>query len=102
MKDSNRDSQSLLKSVFAAGSLFGLLNCIWSVELMSSCIWSVELMSSCRFPIWSVELVVQFRHLLPQLGGPQLQEDVVNKDANECYGDRGVPNSKLISSCMRD
>ena len=32
---------------------------------------------------------------------PQLLEDVVGKDTNECYkcyGDRGVPNCKLISS----
>ena len=50
----------------------------------------------------SVELQVQFRHLLPQLGVSQLLEDVVGKNANEgcnCYGDRSVPNSKLIDSC---
>ena len=47
-----------------------------------------------------LKLQVQFRHLLPQLGGPQLLEDVVGKDANECnkcYGDRGVADCKLVS-----
>ena len=60
----------------------------------------------CRFicnfyNVWSVELQVQFRHLLPQLDVPQLLDDVVGEDANEgckCYGDTGVPNSKLIAS----
>ena len=64
----------------------------------------------CRFirsllDISSVGLHVEFRHLLPQFGGPQLLEDVVGKDANECckcYGDRGVPNCKLISSWVID
>ena len=39
-------------------------------------------------------------HLLPELRMPQLLEDVVNEDCNECskcYDDRGVPNCKLIS-----
>ena len=31
-----------------------------------------------------LELQVQFRYLLPQLGVPQLLEDVVGKNANEC------------------
>ena len=47
-----------------------------------------------------IELQFQFRHLLPQLGVPHLLEDVVGKDTNacqKCYGDRGVPNSILIS-----
>ena len=60
----------------------------------------------CRFirnlyGVWPVELQVQFRHLPRQFGVPQLLEDVVGKDPNECYkcnGDRRVPNSKLISS----
>ena len=32
---------------------------------------------------------------------PQLLEDMIGKDCNECYGsyrDRGVPNCKLIAS----
>ena len=52
----------------------------------------------CRFirnlyDVWSV-------NFLPQFGVPQLLEDVVGQDANECgkcYGDRGVPNCKLSS-----
>ena len=60
----------------------------------------------CRFihnlhGVWSVELHVQFRYLLPQCGEPQLLEDVVDKDTDECckcYGNRDVPNCKLIFS----
>ena len=32
-----------------------------------------------------VDLQVQFRNLLPQLGVPHLLDDVVTKDTNECY-----------------
>ena len=52
-----------------------------------------------------LELQVQFRHLLPQLGVPQLLKYVVDKDPNKCcklYGDRGVPNCTLISSGVID
>ena len=35
---------------------------------------------SVQFP----ELKVQFRHLLPEVGVPQLLKDVVSKDHNEC------------------
>ena len=52
--------------------------------------------------IWCVKIQVQFRHLLPQLGVPQLLKDVEGKDTNECnkcYGDGGVANCKLISFC---
>ena len=51
------------------------------------------------------ELQVQLRHLLPQVSLSYLLEDMVGKDWNErhkCYGDRGVPNCKLISSRMID
>ena len=54
-----------------------------------------------QFVVQFLELQVQFRHVLLQLGGPQLLEDVVGKDPNEChkcYGDRGVSNCTLISS----
>ena len=54
-----------------------------------------------QFLVQFLELQVQFRSLPPQLGVPQLLEDVVGKDANECYGsygDRGVPNCKLTAS----
>ena len=53
-----------------------------------------------QFVVQFLELKVHFRHLFPQLGLPQLLEDVVGKDANECCkccGDRGVPNCKLTS-----
>ena len=52
-----------------------------------------------------LEFQVQLRHPLPQLGVPQLLEDVVDKDPNKCckcYRDRGVPNSTLISSGVID
>ena len=71
---------------------------------------STKVLFCCKIVCWfirnfhnvsSVELQVQFRHLLPQLDVSQLLEDVVGKDANECYkcyGNRSVPNSKLIAS----
>ena len=45
---------------------------------------------------------VQFRHILPQLGVPQLLEDKVGKDSNECCKCRSVTNCKLISFCELD
>ena len=40
----------------------------------------------CILDVQFVELEVQFRHLLPKLGVPQLLEHVVDKNCNECYG----------------
>ena len=47
-----------------------------------------------------MSFMFSFWKLLPQFGVPQLLEDVVGKDANEChkcYGNRSVSNCKLIS-----
>ena len=54
-------------------------------------------LSTVCFVVKFLELQVQLRHHLQQLGVPQLLEDVVDKDHNKCckcYRDRGVPNSK--------
>ena len=59
----------------------------------------------CLLGVQFLELQVQFRHLLPQLGVPQLLKYVVDKDPNKCckcYGDRGEPNCMLISSGVID
>ena len=63
--------------------------------------WVIFILLGVQFLVQYLELHVHFRHLLPQLGVPQLLEDVVDKDHNKCYdsyGDRGIPNCKLISS----
>ena len=62
------------------------------------CLFGVQFLA--HFCVQFLELQVEFRHLLPQLGVPQLLEYVVSKDCNEsyeCYCDRGVPNCKLVS-----
>ena len=54
----------------------------------------------CFSVVQFLEVEVHFRHILPQLGVPQLLEDVVGEDTNErhkCYGDRGVPHCKFVS-----
>ena len=54
----------------------------------------------CLLGVQFLDLEVWFRHLLLQLGVPQLLEDVVGKDCNKCCKccrNRGVTNCKLIS-----
>ena len=59
--------------------------------------WIIHRFIDGLHDIWSIKLKVQ----IMQLDLSQLLEDVVGKNANKCYkcyGDRGVPNWKLISS----
>ena len=54
----------------------------------------------CFSVVQFLKLEVHFSHLLPQLGVPQLLEDVVGEDANQrhkCYGDRSVSHSNFVS-----
>ena len=60
----------------------------------------VQIISSL-LDIWSLELQVQLAKSFTQLDVPQLLEDMVGKNENECKkcnGNRGVPNCKMISS----
>ena len=74
---------------------------IHKAESCLQCLWDGLQNDPCLLCLRFVEIKFQFSHLLPQLGVHQLLEDVVSKDTDECYkcyGDRGVPNHKLVSS----
>ena len=48
-------------------------------------LWTAYYIIHSLFDVQTFEFRVQFRNFLPQFGVLQLLEDVVDKDANECY-----------------
>ena len=72
---------------------------ICKIVYIHFCLLGVQFLVQFCVQFLKPQLNVQFRYLLPQLSLPQLLEDVVGKDTNECskcYGDRSVADCKHV------